>query len=273
MPVSQTSAKSAFSSAALSRTKAGRLTEPDSSSPSTMMVTPIGRSPVSAIVARSASTKVMTWPLSSQAPRATMTRAAGLDLPDHRLEGLRSPQRLQRIDRLDVIMAVEQHMRCAGLRAMGEHDRMAGRLTPEPAVEAERLQILRQPFRGAAAVGRHRLNRSRSRGFRARRTGAPARLRDRRRGGRGWQAALSWNARFRRRAGGERKPRPGIGPSAIARRQVKAWPMCDRGIRGQAAHRREDRLSVCRSSNPARRAGSHCRSGARLRRPPSARRR
>ena len=69
MLVSQTSIRSAFNSLAFSAMKAGREVEPDSSSPSNRMVTLQGRPPL-ARKARQASTKVMSWPLSSAAPRA-----------------------------------------------------------------------------------------------------------------------------------------------------------------------------------------------------------
>ena len=73
MPVSQTRATSALSSSRFAATKAGRFGEPDSSSPSIIRVMPTGSSPATAIQARQASMKVITWPLSSQAPRALMT--------------------------------------------------------------------------------------------------------------------------------------------------------------------------------------------------------
>ncbi len=72
MPVSQTRAMSAARSALLARTKSKRCFEPLSSSPSMSMVMPTGSEPVTAFQARQASTKVMTCPLSSQAPRATI---------------------------------------------------------------------------------------------------------------------------------------------------------------------------------------------------------
>jgi hypothetical protein len=92
----------------------------------------------------------MTWPLSSQAPRADDDLAAGRDLLDHRLERLGVPE--AGIDRLHVVMAVEQHMRRAGLGPVREHDGLAGRLA-QRSLEAERFQIGTQPFGGAAAIG------------------------------------------------------------------------------------------------------------------------
>ncbi len=73
MPVSQISATSAFSSSALACRNGLRLALPDSSSPSSSMVTLSGRLPVTSFQARAASTKVISWPLSSQAPRAAIT--------------------------------------------------------------------------------------------------------------------------------------------------------------------------------------------------------
>ena len=54
-------------------TNSGRNLEPSSSAPSIRMVMSTGSEPVTAFQARQASTKVMTWPLSSQAPRALIT--------------------------------------------------------------------------------------------------------------------------------------------------------------------------------------------------------
>ena len=70
--VSQTKARSSLNSSALSRTKANRFFDPHSSSPSIMVVIASGSEPVTALKARQASIKVIAWPLSSQAPRATM---------------------------------------------------------------------------------------------------------------------------------------------------------------------------------------------------------
>ena len=74
MLVSQIRPMSACSSALFRCRKGGRLTPPDSSSPSSRMVTGIGRLPVTAFQARQASMKAITWPLSSDAPRPLMTR-------------------------------------------------------------------------------------------------------------------------------------------------------------------------------------------------------
>ena len=78
MPVSQTSATSAFSSSLLASTNSGRNFEPSSSAPSTRNVMSIGSEPVTAFQARQASTKVITWPLSSAgAARADHLAAVG----------------------------------------------------------------------------------------------------------------------------------------------------------------------------------------------------
>ncbi len=58
--------------------------------------------------------KVITWPLSSQAPRATMHLAPIRQRRDARLERRRLPQ-VERIDRLHVIMAIEQDARARPL--------------------------------------------------------------------------------------------------------------------------------------------------------------
>jgi hypothetical protein len=72
MLVSDTTQTSAASSALWSRTNGSRLGLPDSSSPSRNTVTRIGKVPCTSCQARIASSQVMTWPLSSTAPRATM---------------------------------------------------------------------------------------------------------------------------------------------------------------------------------------------------------
>ena len=72
MPVSQTSAKSAFSSSLIASMNGTKFFEPTSSSPSIRIVTSTGSDPVTFFQARQASTKVINCPLSSSAPRATM---------------------------------------------------------------------------------------------------------------------------------------------------------------------------------------------------------
>ena len=89
-----------------------------------MVVIGSGSLPVTALKARQASMKVMAWPLSSQAPRATMIlRPSGQRL-DARLERRRLPL-VQRIDRLHVIMAVKQHARTGNAVRFADHHRMA----------------------------------------------------------------------------------------------------------------------------------------------------
>ena len=72
MPVSQTKAASQASSFRLAFRKGTSEGEPDSSSPSIRNVALMGREPVVVIQARAASTKVMSWPLSSAVPRPYM---------------------------------------------------------------------------------------------------------------------------------------------------------------------------------------------------------
>ena len=72
MPVSQTRAMSPASSPRWASTQGGRCLEPHSSSPSMRNVMSSGSVPVTAFQARQASMNVITWPLSSQAPRATI---------------------------------------------------------------------------------------------------------------------------------------------------------------------------------------------------------
>jgi len=76
-PVSQIIARSAVSSARLSRRKGTSEGEPDSSSPSRNTVRRPGSDPWTSRQARIASMKVISWPLSSDAPRARMTGPRG----------------------------------------------------------------------------------------------------------------------------------------------------------------------------------------------------
>ncbi len=69
MLLSQTKAAAQDSSALFSLRKGMSEGEPDSSSPSMRKVALMGRLPVAEIQARAASTKVMSWPLSSAVPR------------------------------------------------------------------------------------------------------------------------------------------------------------------------------------------------------------
>ena len=164
MPVSQTSARSRLNSAAFARTKSNRLFEPHSSSPSIIMVMSSGSLPVTALKARQASTKVISWPLSSQAPRPWMILRPSGRLVDLRLERRRAPE-IDRIDRLHVVVAVEQHARPAVRRgravALGGDHRMPGGRAHRR-LEAEALEVLREVIGGRAAeilvgaVGRDR---------------------------------------------------------------------------------------------------------------------
>ena len=72
MAVSQTSTTSAASRCLFFATHSGSPCEPFSSAPSIRIVTAQGNSAFIARCARQASTKVITWPLSSEAPRATI---------------------------------------------------------------------------------------------------------------------------------------------------------------------------------------------------------
>src|SRR3984957_17060489 len=76
IPVSQTRAISAFSSFAFSERKAGNDGDPVSSSPSNSTVIWQGGAP-NCLKARQASRKVIIWPLSSEAPRATISSPCG----------------------------------------------------------------------------------------------------------------------------------------------------------------------------------------------------
>ena len=126
--VSQTSAMSAFSSSAFSVRNGIMLGLADSSSPSKSTVRLTGSRPVSAIQARAASTKVISWPLSSSEPRPTI-RFSPFTSTIAGSKGSRS-QSADRIDRLHVVMAVEEHVRRAlpGPAIMPDHHRMADRL-------------------------------------------------------------------------------------------------------------------------------------------------
>ena len=205
MLVSQTSARSCLSSAALSLTKPNRWFEPHSSSPSIIMVIGSGSAPVTALKARQASTKVITWPLSSQAPRATMILRPSGSVRDARRERRRLPQ-VERIDRLHVVMAVEQHAAAPPFVA------------PLPAlpttigwpsvgrtlvVEAEAGEVLGDEIGRRLALVLDRPDRSRSTGSSGTRTAARGCCRDRRRSCRGrreeLRTVMAWQFRFRHR--------------------------------------------------------------------------
>ena len=72
MPVSETTQTSARSSSRCASRNGTRLGLPDSSSPSRNTLTLTGGVPWTSCQARSASSQVITWPLSSTAPRATI---------------------------------------------------------------------------------------------------------------------------------------------------------------------------------------------------------
>jgi hypothetical protein len=83
--------------------------------------------------------------------------AAAADVLQRGGEGVALPK-VERIDGLDVVMAVEKHMRRIRRRSvmMGDDHRVAGR-GAHAGVEADRSQVRDQPFGGAAAfsgVGR-----------------------------------------------------------------------------------------------------------------------
>jgi len=77
-PVSQISAISAVRRSLLACRNGTSEGDPDSSSPSKKMVMRPGRVPWTVFQARQASTKVISWPLSSDAPRARITRPFGV---------------------------------------------------------------------------------------------------------------------------------------------------------------------------------------------------
>ncbi len=107
------------------RGSGGRLALPDSSSPSRIIETLTGSLPATLIQARQASTKVMSWPLSSDAPRRDDPLPA-VDGDEARLEGRRGPLG-ERVDRLDVVVSVEQDVRVArATPVMGDDHRMTG---------------------------------------------------------------------------------------------------------------------------------------------------
>jgi hypothetical protein len=77
MPVSQTSAIWARSSSAFAFRNGTSDGEPLSSSPSSRIVSRPGSRPVTAFQARTASMKVISWPLSSEAPRPKIAGPRG----------------------------------------------------------------------------------------------------------------------------------------------------------------------------------------------------
>ena len=77
MPVSLMMAMSAASASRCSVRNGSRLTLPTSSSPSISTVVGQGGPPTASCQARNASSHIITWPLSSTAPRATMRGPLG----------------------------------------------------------------------------------------------------------------------------------------------------------------------------------------------------
>ena len=154
MLVSQTSTTSAFSSSLLRGEERGREGEPHSSSPSNRIVTWHGRPPSSAMNARQASTKVISWPLSSAAPRATMLlRAVGTRRSAARRD--RSPT--GRADRRAARRNGRRTARAARSRAAPSHARPpwdGRRWGAREASKPKPLQIVHQPLRGARAFVR-----------------------------------------------------------------------------------------------------------------------
>ena len=79
--------------------------------------------------------------------------AARLDLLDLWRKGVGFPE-VDRVDRLHVIVAVEQHMRAVWRwPGMMRHDHRVSGRRAHAGVEADRLQVVDQPFRGLPAFG------------------------------------------------------------------------------------------------------------------------
>ncbi len=165
---------SAFSSSRIARSRNGiMLGLPISSSPSSSTVRLTGSLPVAPIQARHASTKVMSWPLSSAAPRADDALA-------------RRSARRRRADRTVATPKGRTDRPAARRngRRTGRVDRRRGRgRAPPPSdgrgraharVEADAAQLARQPIGGGAAllleggVGGDRLGMRRSANSRSR---------------------------------------------------------------------------------------------------------
>ncbi len=89
------------------------------------------------------------WPLSSAAPRAEDPAVA-----DDRLERRRLPQ-VERVDGLDVVVAVDEDGRGAGgVEPVGVDDRVAAGLGDLDVLEAGGAQLAGEPLGRAPAVGR-----------------------------------------------------------------------------------------------------------------------
>ncbi len=116
--------------------------------------------PVTSFQARQASTKVINWPLSSEVPRPTMILRPSASVLICGSNGSVC-HRFERIDRLHVVVAVEQHVGPAALRVVGDDHRMAGR-GARGGVKALARQVIDQPFGGALALrGKGRIGRDR----------------------------------------------------------------------------------------------------------------
>ena len=157
-PVSQTSTTSALSSWPYSARNAGSEGEPHSSSPSIITDTEIGSLPATAFQARTASKKVISWPLLSSAPRATITCPLAASEMMIGSNGGERPQ-VDRVGRLHVVVAVEQHVRrarCALVLVVGDDHRMP-RGRHDARVEPEVAQLVGAPvgrLLAARLVGR-----------------------------------------------------------------------------------------------------------------------
>ena len=164
-PVSQTSTTSAFSSLPYSARNAGSEGEPHSSSPSSITETEIGNLPATAFQARTASKKVISWPLLSSAPRATITCPLAASEMMIGSNGGRGPQ-IDGVGRLHVVVAVEQHVRRARgaarpCRARRPSDaRWSARRAPRTRGRKARWRTIRPPP-GSSPCRRGRSTRSR----------------------------------------------------------------------------------------------------------------
>ena len=90
----------------------------------------------------------MSWPLLSSAPRATITWPFALSVGDAGLEGRPSPQ-VERVGRLHVVVAVEEHVRRAGRRlaaVVRDDHGMAGR-GHDAGIEADVAELARRTSR------------------------------------------------------------------------------------------------------------------------------
>ena len=180
MPVSLTTTTSQSSRSRCSRSRAAKWGDPDSSSPSTssLTVTAGVSRPVAARWARMPSRCMATLPLSSIAPRACSSGPSGPSTT-RRLERRVHPQ-LQRVDRLHVVVPVDERDRGLGVAATATRRRRRAR----PASARSRPSGSR---RGAAPrpATRRCAATSEACAGRRRSTGCAARRRGRRAGRRG----------------------------------------------------------------------------------------